>query len=83
MTLIEFLKEYSHNNIVRLLYETEEGHKTVLDNFNVVSMDWEIVANKGVFKDYRNNQVKSLASILIHHTNYPEAINIVIKNNSF
>jgi hypothetical protein len=44
MTLKEFIKEYiGHNSMVRLLYkEKSGGHRIVLNDWDEVSMEWEV-----------------------------------------
>lgn len=81
MKLGEFIKQFSHNNIVRLHYKIKGGHQAVLENWNDVSMDHEILNGKGKNRHYINNEVLGLTSIYFQngHTNYPEALNIVIE----
>jgi hypothetical protein len=81
MKLGEFIKQFSHNNIVRLHYKIKGGHRCVLEDWDDVSMDHEIVNGKGKNRHYINNEVLGLAGIYFQkgHTNYPEAINIVIE----
>ena len=87
MKLGEFITKFSHNNIVRLLYEIEGGHQIVGNDWDDVSMDHEIVAKKGIFRHYVNNEVLGLASISFNYKDFPfsnksnfhEAINIVIE----
>lgn len=85
MKLGEFIKNYSHNNVIRLLYKTKEGHEVVLEDWNDVSMDHEVNNRKGKFRNYVNNEVLGLATISfgpgsgIHHS---EALNIVIERLS-
>jgi hypothetical protein len=45
MTLKEFIKEYiGHNSMVRLLYkEKSGGHRIVLNDWDEVSMEWEVL----------------------------------------
>jgi hypothetical protein len=89
MKLGEFIKNFSHNNIIRLVYKDKGGHKLVLDNWDDVSMDHQILNGKGKNRHYIDNEVLGLAGICFlpeqgHH--YPEAINIVIeelKNQPF
>lgn len=82
MKLGEFIENFSHNNVIRLLYKNKGGHEIVLNTWNDVSMDWEVNKGKGVFRHYINNEVLGLASIHflpgqgIHHA---DAINIVIE----
>ena len=83
MKLGEFIKNFSHNNIVRLMYKEKGGHRCVLEDWNDVSMDHEILKSRGKNRHYINNEVLGLATICfrpgdgIHH--YPEALNIVIE----
>lgn len=79
MTLGEFIKNFSHNNLIRLMYKDKGEHRLVLDTWNDVSMDWEINKAKGKNRHYINNQVIGLASILQTDGHYPEALNIVIE----
>lgn len=82
MKLGEFIKNFSHNNVIRLVYKIKGGHEVVLEHWNDVSMDWEVNNQKGKFRHYVNNEVLGLTTISfgagqgIHH---PEAINIVIE----
>lgn len=82
MKLGEFIEKFSHNNVIRLVYKTKGGHKTVLDDWNDVSMDWEVNKQRGKFRHFINNEVLGLTTISfvpgqgIHHS---EAINIVIE----
>ena len=78
MTLGEFIKNFSHNNLIRLVYKHKGGHKLVLDTWNDVSMDWEVNKAMGKNRHYIDNQVPGLASILTEG-NYPEALNIIIE----
>ena len=82
MTLGEFIKNFSHNNIIRLHFKEGNVKGLVLKDWNDVSMDHEILNGKGKNRHYINNEVVGLASISLrpelgHH--YPEAINIVIE----
>ena len=47
MKLGEFIKQFSHNNLIRLVYMNKGGHECVLDDWNAVSMDHEILSGKG------------------------------------
>ena len=79
MTLKEFINEYiEHNSLVRVLYKNPGGHKLVLNDWNEVAMDWEIVKGKGKYAPYINHKVLGIASILVRGP-YPESINIVIE----
>ncbi len=81
MKLGEFIKNFSHNNIVRLVHKDKGGHKCVLGDWNDVSMDHEILKGKGKNRHYINNEVLGLTGIYFqsYSCNYPEAINIVIE----
>lgn len=82
MKLGEFIKNFSHNNLIRLHYKEKGGNRLVLEDWNDVSMDWEVNKTKGNFRHYVNNEVLGLASILLYGNkgqSYPEAINIVIE----
>ena len=82
MKLGEFIKNFSHNNVIRLLYENKGGHEIVLGDWNDVSMDWEVNKQRGKFRHYVDNEVIGLACVSfgpgpgVHHS---EAINIVIE----
>lgn len=78
MKLGEFIENFSHNNTIRLVYNHRGGHEIVLESWDCVSMDWEILAGKGIFRHYINNEVLGLASIG-GMDRCPEAINIVIE----
>lgn len=79
MKLGEFIKQFSHNNIIRLHYKTGEGFTTVLDTFDDVSMDHEVCNGKGPYRHYIDNEVIRLVSIYQSSGHFPEAINIVIE----
>jgi hypothetical protein len=81
MKLKEFIENFSHNNIIRLMYKEKGGHRCVLESWNDVSMDHEILKGKGKNRHYINNEVLGLAGIYFNagHCHYPEAINIVIE----
>jgi hypothetical protein len=79
MKLGEFIKQFSHNNLVRLHYKTDEGYECVLKDHNEVSMDWEVLKGKSKNRHYINNEVVKLVSILYTSGHYTEAINIVIE----
>jgi hypothetical protein len=81
MKLGEFILNFSHNNMVRLHYKEKGGNRIVLDEWDDVSMDHEIVNGKGKNRHYVNNEVLGLVGIYFQsgHTHYPDAINIVIE----
>jgi hypothetical protein len=80
MKLKEFIENFSHNNMIRLHYKEKGGNRIVLEDWNDVSMDHEIVNGKGKNRHYINNEVLGLVGIYFQsgHTHYPDAINIVI-----
>lgn len=78
MKLGEFIKNFSHNNIIRLVYKNPGGNKLVLENWNDVSMDHQILKGKGKNRHYIDNEVLGLTSICVKG-HYPEAINIIIE----
>jgi hypothetical protein len=81
MKLGEFIKNFSHNNMIRLHYKEKGVNRIVLDEWDDVSMDHEIVNGKGKNRHYINNEVLGLVGIYFQsgHTHYPDAINIVIE----
>jgi hypothetical protein len=81
MKLGEFIKKFSHNNMIRLHFNEKGGNRIVLDEWDDVSMDHEIVNGKGKNRHYLNNEVLGLVGIYFQsgHTHYPDAINIVIE----
>ena len=82
MNLGEFITKFSHNNIIRLLYKTEEGHEVVANNWNDVGMDWEVTKQRGKFRHFVANKVLGLATISFRkddNVHYKEALNIVIE----
>ena len=81
MKLGEFIKNFSHNNMVRLHFKEKGGNRIVLDEWDDVSMDHEIVNGKGKNRHYIDNEVLGLVGIYFQsgHTHYPDAINIVIE----
>ena len=82
MKLGEFIKNFSHNNLIRLLYKSKDGHEIVLTDWNDLSMDWEVNKQKGKFRHFVDNEVLGLTTILfcedqeIQHT---DVLNIVIE----
>lgn len=82
MKLGEFIKNFSHNNLIRLHYNIKGGHELVLEDWNEVSMDWEVNKKKGVFRHYIDNEVLGLVGINFcgnKGMHYSEALNIVIE----
>jgi CTP-dependent riboflavin kinase len=86
MKLGEFIENFvEKNSIIRLVYNDNNDHIIVLDTWNDVSMEWEILKGKGDNRHYINNEVFGIASILVAGP-YSEAINIIIeklKNQPF
>ena len=78
MKLGEFIKNFSHNNIIRLVHKDIIGYKTVLEDWNHVSMDHQILKGKSENRHYINNEVLGLTSICVKG-HYPEALNIIIE----
>lgn len=79
MILKDFIHEYvEHNSLVRVLYKHKGGHKLILDDWDDVDMDWEIVRGEGKYAPYINHKVLYISSILVRGP-YSEAINIVIE----
>jgi len=82
MKLGEFIENFSHNNVIRLLYKCKGGHEIVLQDWNDVSMDWEVNKQRGKFRHFINNEVIGLTTISFGHgekIHHPEALNIVIE----
>jgi hypothetical protein len=82
MKLGEFIKNFSHNNLIRLHYKIKGGHELVLEDWNDVSMDWEVNKQQGKFRHYIDNEVLGLIGIYFSGqkgNSYPEAINIEIE----
>lgn len=81
MKLGEFIQNFIQpNSLVRLLYRDEDGgYRTVLEDWNFVSMEWEILKSKSDNRHYINNKVIGIKDILVHKCPYSEAINIVIE----
>jgi len=78
MKLGEFIRNFSHNNIIRLVYNHPGGHELVLSTWDEVSMDHEIIRQTGPHRHYIDNEVLGLAAIATGG-HYTEAINIVIE----
>ena len=79
MELKEFIDKYiEHNSLVRVLYKHKGGHKVVLNDWDDVAMDWEIVKGQGKYAPYINHKVLGIASILVRGP-YSEAVNVVIE----
>jgi hypothetical protein len=79
MTLKEFTENYiEHNSLVRVLYKHKGGHKLILNDWDEVDMDHQIIKGKGKYAAYINHKVLGVASILVRG-HYSEAINIVIE----
>lgn len=77
MKLGEFLKLFSHNNIIRLHYKIKGGHQCVLESWDDTSMDWEVSRKQGKNRHYVDNKVLGLVGILYMKT--PDVINIAIE----
>jgi len=79
MKLGKFIEQFSHNNIIRLQYKEKGGYRLVAEDWNDVSMDWQVLKGQGIFRHYINNEVLGLATILQRSGSYTEALNIVIE----
>lgn len=81
MKLGEFIKNFSHNNLIRLHYKDKGGTQLVLEDWNDVSMDWEVNYQRGKFRHYIDNEVLGLVGIYFSGkpSHYPEALNIIIE----
>ena len=82
MKLGEFIKNFSHNNLIRLHYKIKGGQELVLEDWNDVSMDWEVNKQQGKLRHYINNEVLGLVGIYFGEgkgQSYPESINICIE----
>lgn len=80
MKLGEFIKKCIEPNcLIRLVYKNKSGHKLVLDDWNDVSMEWQVLKAKGKNRHYIDNEVLGVTSILMTSGSYTEAINIVIE----
>ncbi len=85
MTLSEFLQQFCHNSIIRVLYkpEFERGYAPAnkTHDWDVVAMDHEIINGKGVYgalKDMTVVKVIDLHFDVSGEIKYSHAINIVI-----
>ena len=79
MKLGKFIEEFIEpNSLIRLVYKEVGGHKIVLNDWNDVSMEWQILKGKGKNRHYIDNEVIGIASILVDG-HYSEAINICIE----
>jgi hypothetical protein len=81
MKLEEFIEKFIQpNSLVRLLHRDEDGgYKTILEDWNCVSMEWEISQGKSDNRHYINNNVIGIKDIIVYKCPYSEAINIVIE----
>jgi hypothetical protein len=72
MKLGEFINNFSHNNLIRLLYKEDGGHVCVIKktndpdskfmtDFDVVFMDWS-VNKSGPYSFYKDHKVLGLAA---------------------
>lgn len=80
MTLGEFIKQFSTtNNLIRLVYKHDFGYEPICGLWSEVCMDHEVLAQKGCFRHFVNNNVIGIVSVYISGSSYPEAINIIIE----
>lgn len=78
MTLKAFIQTFvKPNSIVRLWTKTESGHKPIIigDDGSYLDMEWSVVNSI-----HGDSEVLYVADISVLNTEYPEAINIVIKD---
>lgn len=76
MILKEFIENFvCKNSLIRLWYTVKGGHEMVIDG---VSMEWETLEDKGIYRKFINNNVIGVTDILVSG-HYTEAINIVIE----
>lgn len=68
----------SVTNVANLRSSKLSGHKLILDDWDDLAMDWEIVKGQGKYAPYINHEVIGITSILTGGP-YPESINIVIE----
>lgn len=79
MKLKDFIDEYiEHNSLVRVLYKIPGGHELILNDWDEVDMDHQIIKGKGKYSPYINHEVVGIACISVRGP-YSEAINIVIE----
>jgi len=82
MTLGEFIKNFSHNNLIRLLYKDGGGHRVIFNDFNDVSMDHRVNREEGIFGPFKDHKVLGLTTISFSPGDkviYRDALNIVIE----
>lgn len=79
MKLGEFIEKFvEKNTLVRLLYKIQGGHQIVLDSWDNVSMEWEILKGQGKNRHYINNEVVGIIGIA-NIQRYGDAVNITIE----
>jgi hypothetical protein len=79
MKLGEFLEKFiDQNSLIRLVHKERGGYKIVLNDWNDVSMGWQVQRGMGKNRHYINNEVINICCILTGGS-YSEAINIVIE----
>lgn len=83
MILKDFIEQFvEKNTLIRLWYKVKGGYSAVYytgERFDSVSMEWETLKGEGKYGEYMDNEVIGVTDILVTKTNYPEAVNIVIK----
>lgn len=73
MKLKEFIEKFvEKNTLIRLWYKIKGGHKQI--DGETPTMEWALVKGK-----YKNREVVGVTDILVLHSQYAEAVNIVIK----
>ena len=81
MKLGEFIKNFiTPNSLIRLVYKNKSDYEIVLNTWDDVSMEWEILKGKGENRHYIDNEVIGITCISGMRRN-SDAINIVIERS--
>lgn len=81
--LNEFIKTFiSPNSMVRLITKEEDGYLPRIGSWDMVSMQWEILKDIGIYKGFGNRKVLGVVSISQHDTLNSSAINIIIESDN-
>jgi len=79
MKLGEFIQNFiTPNSLIRLVYKHEGGHEIVLESWDDVSMEWEVLKGEGKNRHYINSEVVGIVCIG-GMKRYADAINIEIE----
>ena len=80
MKLGEFIEKFIvPNSLIRLVYKIPGGSELVLDTWDDVSMEWEVLDSRGKNRHYIANEVIGVTDIWVRTGHYTEAINIAIE----